>query len=179
MDRRDTLGALLVLGAVMTSSASFSQEQRKMWRVGFLVPRRRPDSIDADLLGGFPLAMRAFGYLEGQNLVIEWRFGDGHAERLPTIAEELVRLSLSRARPRKHWVSLSPSRYCFARTRSSSDSAERRTPNPALNRTGRRPLVAPSDRRGPPVTLDTLGRTARGSSRIARLPTVQCGLHLA
>ena len=77
MDRRDTVVALLALGAMVASSASFSQERRKILRVGFLVSRRRPDSIEADLLGGFPRGMREFGYIEGKNLVIEWRFADG------------------------------------------------------------------------------------------------------
>ena len=94
MNRRDTLVALLVLGAVSGPLASFAQQQGKIWRVGFLVPRRRPVSIDADFLGAFPRGMRELGYVEGKNLVIEWRFADGKSERLPDLAAELVRLKV-------------------------------------------------------------------------------------
>ncbi len=64
-----------------------------MWRVGFLTQRRRPDSIDGDFIGAFPREMRELGYVEGKNLVIEWRFDD-RSERLPELAAELVRLKL-------------------------------------------------------------------------------------
>lgn len=93
MNRRDTL-ALLVLGAVSRPLASFAQQQGKIWRVGFLTQRRRPDSIDADFIGGLPRGMRELGYVEGKNLVFEWRFTDGGAERLPELAAELVRLKV-------------------------------------------------------------------------------------
>ena len=92
MNRRDTVFALLALGAA--PPVSRAQQQDKVWRVGFLTPRRRPDSIDADFIGAFPRGMREFGYVEGKNLVIEWRFADGEAERLPDLAAELVRLKV-------------------------------------------------------------------------------------
>ena len=38
--------------------------------------------------------MRELGYVEGKNLVIEWRFADGKFERLPDLAAELVRLNV-------------------------------------------------------------------------------------
>jgi putative ABC transport system substrate-binding protein len=92
MNRRDTVFALIALGAAPLVS-SHAQQQGKIWRVGFLTPRRRPDSIDADFLGAFPRGMRELGYVEGKNLVIEWRFDDKF-ERLPYLAEELVGLKV-------------------------------------------------------------------------------------
>jgi putative ABC transport system substrate-binding protein len=68
--------------------------QGKIWRVGVLIPRRRPDSIDSDFIGAFPQGMRELGYVEGKNLKIEWRFADGRFERLPDLATELVRLKM-------------------------------------------------------------------------------------
>ena len=92
MNRRDTVLALLALGAAPL--VCHAQQQGKIWRVGYLTQRRRPDSIDADFTGAFPRGMRELGYVEGKNLVIEWRFADGEAERLPDLAAELVRLKV-------------------------------------------------------------------------------------
>ena len=38
--------------------------------------------------------MNALGYVEGKNLVVEWRFADGKFERLPALAAELVQLKV-------------------------------------------------------------------------------------
>ena len=92
MNRRDTVFALVALGAA--PMVCHAQQQGKIWRVGYLTQRRRPDSIDADFTGAFPRGMRELGYVEGKNLVIEWRFADGEAERLPDLAAELVRLKV-------------------------------------------------------------------------------------
>jgi putative ABC transport system substrate-binding protein len=92
MNRRDATLALLALSAAPL--AAHGQPQDKIWRIGFLVPRRRPDSIDSDFLGAFPRGMRELGYVEGKNLVIEWRFADGESARLPALADELVRLKV-------------------------------------------------------------------------------------
>ena len=68
-------------------------QQSRVWRVGFLGVRR-PVSLEKDLYGVFARGMRELGYVEGRNLVIEWRFADGVDERLPSLAEELVRLNV-------------------------------------------------------------------------------------
>lgn len=85
-------GLLLALGAaaLMAPLRSLAQQQGKTWRVGFLSPRRRPASLDADYYGEFPRRMRELGYVEGRNLIIEWRFANGEYERLPGMAAELV-----------------------------------------------------------------------------------------
>jgi putative ABC transport system substrate-binding protein len=43
-------------------------------------------------MGAFLEGMRALGYVEGQNLVLEYRYADGQFERFPALAAELVRL---------------------------------------------------------------------------------------
>ena len=62
----------------------------KIWRVGVLVLTNREASLDPDFTGAFPLGMRDLGYVEGKNLLIEWRFADGDATRLPGLAAELM-----------------------------------------------------------------------------------------
>jgi putative tryptophan/tyrosine transport system substrate-binding protein len=94
MNTRRRLISALGAGALTAPFGSFAQQAGRIWRVGFLALRRRPDSIDTDFLGAFPRAMRELGYVEGKNLVIEWRFADSNSERLPELAAELVRLKV-------------------------------------------------------------------------------------
>jgi putative ABC transport system substrate-binding protein len=93
MNRRKILAAL-GLCALAAPLRAYAQQQGKIRRVGFLTARRRPVSLDTDYYGAFPRGMRDLGYVEGKNLVIEWRFGDGQYERLPGLAAELVRLKV-------------------------------------------------------------------------------------
>jgi len=94
MNRRRDVLALLGSSAVMLPLRSFAQQPGKVWRVGFLSFRSRPDSLDSDVFGAFRLGMRELGYIEGKDLAIEWRFADGKLERLPDLAAELVRLQV-------------------------------------------------------------------------------------
>jgi len=80
-------------GALAAPFRSFSQNQDQVWRVGFL-SRRNPLSSDWEVYGAFPQGMSEFGYVEGKNLKIEWRFADGKFERLPGLAAELVKLKV-------------------------------------------------------------------------------------
>jgi putative ABC transport system substrate-binding protein len=86
--RRRFLLASAVLLATPTATL-LAQPSGKVWRVGFLA-LRRPVSLESDIFGAFPKGMREYGYVEGRNLVIEWRFADGKRELLPRLAAELV-----------------------------------------------------------------------------------------
>ncbi len=88
MRRRD---ALAVLVATIGAAAGRTWAQERVWRVGFLSPRSRPEPLDADPIGGFPRGLRELGYVEGRNLVIEWRFANSDYARLPNLVAELVR----------------------------------------------------------------------------------------
>jgi len=89
--RRDLL---LGLGAslLVLPLDALAQPKDRVWRVGFLATRRRPEPLEADMYGEVPKGLRDLGYVEGKDLVIEWRFADGKYERLDGLAEELVRL---------------------------------------------------------------------------------------
>ena len=88
------LGASALANALPAIAQTQSKAPDKLWRIGFLAPRKQPASMEADFIGGFPQGMRERGYVEGKNLTIEWRFADGDLTRLPKLAEELVQLKV-------------------------------------------------------------------------------------
>ena len=61
----------------------------KTYRVGWLQPGPIPDPW----VKGFRQGLQEFNYVEGKNLTVEYRWGDGNFERLPAMAAELVRLN--------------------------------------------------------------------------------------
>jgi putative ABC transport system substrate-binding protein len=69
--------------------AARAQQAGKVWRIGML--ETIPAALNAPLLGALKEGLRAHGYLEGQNLVIDYRSADGRVERFPELAAELVR----------------------------------------------------------------------------------------
>src|SRR6266702_2513790 len=89
MDRRDTVLALLALGAA--PFAAEAQQAAKTARIGYLEtnPVTSPHVHKAFLQG-----LRDLGYVEGRNLVIEYRDAEGKVERLPALAAELVALKV-------------------------------------------------------------------------------------
>ena len=94
MNNRRKLLVALGAGALAAPLSSFAQQQGKVWRVGFLSQRSRPISLDSDTFGAFRQGMRELGYVEGKNLVIEWRFADTQYERLPGLAVEFVQMKV-------------------------------------------------------------------------------------
>ena len=69
-----------------------AQQQKKIPRVGFLIASAA--SAQAPRLEAFKYGLRELGYVDGQNIVIDVRSGDGKPERLPIAAAELVRLQV-------------------------------------------------------------------------------------
>jgi putative ABC transport system substrate-binding protein len=94
MSNRRKLILALGVNALLVPFGSFAQQQGRVWRVGFIGHRSRPDSLDSDIYGALPRGMRELGYVEGKNLEILWRYSEGKAERLPGLAAELVRLNV-------------------------------------------------------------------------------------
>jgi putative ABC transport system substrate-binding protein len=68
----------------------FAQPAGKVWRVGFLTPRTEADFRNTDYGVQFLAGMRELGYVEGRNLAMEYRYGGGTVENLPTLVRELV-----------------------------------------------------------------------------------------
>jgi ABC-type uncharacterized transport system substrate-binding protein len=66
-----------------------AQAQQAMPVIG-LLDQRSPDEL-ADRLRGFRQGLKDTGYVEGENVAIEYRWAEGQYDRLPLIAAELVR----------------------------------------------------------------------------------------
>jgi hypothetical protein len=79
-------------GAAAWPLAARAQQQRKVWRVGFLAIPLRPAVLETSRYGAFAQGMRKLGYVEGDNLAIEYRFAEGKAERLSDLVAELLEL---------------------------------------------------------------------------------------
>jgi putative ABC transport system substrate-binding protein len=90
MRRRSFLGVLG--GAVAWPVAASGQVTRKVWRIGAL--ETLPATENVANFGAFRQALHTLGYIEGQNLVIEYRSADGRPDRFPTLAAELVALGV-------------------------------------------------------------------------------------
>jgi putative tryptophan/tyrosine transport system substrate-binding protein len=66
-----------------------AQQAGKTYRIGWLQPGPIPDPW----VNGFRQGLQEFNYVEGKNLIIEYRWGDGSFDRLPAMAGELVGLN--------------------------------------------------------------------------------------
>src|SRR4051812_40101405 len=89
MDRRTLLGALTG-GLVVAPLAGKAQPIRKLPRIGVIGERSSADPF----LTAFRQGLRDLGYREGQNVVIEYRYADGVADRFRDFAVELTRLNV-------------------------------------------------------------------------------------
>ena len=98
LTRRDLLmsagASALTQPLVLHPRAAFAQTPRKVWRIGLLSLVARQFYADAGSLKLFAQGMQEHGYTEGRDYVIEARFADGDAARLPALAAELVRANI-------------------------------------------------------------------------------------
>jgi len=87
ISRRAFLGT--VAGGLLAAPlAAEAQQAVRVHRIGFLSDSRQPWDE------GFHQGLRALGYRTGQNITIEYRYSEGKLERLPSLADELVRLNV-------------------------------------------------------------------------------------
>jgi ABC-type uncharacterized transport system substrate-binding protein len=76
------------------SSSIEAQQAGKTYRIGVLSPAKPLAPSIPTVVNLLSPALRELGYVEGKNLVIEWRFAHGNADRLPQFARELVQLKM-------------------------------------------------------------------------------------
>jgi putative tryptophan/tyrosine transport system substrate-binding protein len=93
LERREFIAQL---GAVATAwpIGVRAQQAAKVARIGYLVTGALASHEQRSLLGSFRQGLRERGYVEGQNIVVEYRGADGNIERFPELARELVGLDL-------------------------------------------------------------------------------------
>jgi putative tryptophan/tyrosine transport system substrate-binding protein len=90
VDRRGFIAG--TLGLLAAPLAAEAQPAGKVHRIGFLGSGSATG--DPRTREAFREGLREFGWVEGQNLVIEYRFAEGQSDRLPDLATELVRLKV-------------------------------------------------------------------------------------
>jgi len=88
--RRIGLAVVLALGITLAPLAVKAQQSARIYRIGYLGPgagSELPAALDA-----FREQLRKLGYVEGQNLAIEYRWAANKEDQLPRLAADLVRL---------------------------------------------------------------------------------------
>ena len=92
--RRQKLAGLITLALALTICGAVVQAQQpaRIHRIGILSPSS--GSVFPARVEAFRQRLRELGYVEGKNIVIEYRYADGKSERLPDLAAELVRLKV-------------------------------------------------------------------------------------
>ena len=86
---------MLIGGATVWPAVAHARRDEEVYRMGILTNRsedRPPNGRSAEANNWSRLinGLRDHGYVEGQNLIIEWRYSEGHSERWSELAGELV-----------------------------------------------------------------------------------------
>jgi len=84
------LAVVLALSFILAPLAAAAQQARAAPKIGYLATF----STSGGGIEAFRDALREQGYLDGTNVAVEARFADGHYDRLPALAAELVRLKV-------------------------------------------------------------------------------------
>jgi len=93
MNNRRRLIIVMFASLLGVPLASLGQQPAKVARIGFL-EASTPSAIAARV-EAFRQGLRDLGYVEGKNVVIEYRYAEGNFDRLPALAAELVRLNVN------------------------------------------------------------------------------------
>ena len=85
---------ILALGALLFGLCLPAQAQQptKVHRIGYL--SNTDPATDSTVSEAIRRALRELGYIEGQNITFEYRYGEGKIDRAPELAAELVHLNV-------------------------------------------------------------------------------------
>jgi putative ABC transport system substrate-binding protein len=89
---KSVLVCLLAIIFLATALVAEAQQAKKIPRIGYLSPL--DPARESPRAGVIRWALRGLGYLEGQNVAIEYRYAEGRRDRFPDLAAELVRLKV-------------------------------------------------------------------------------------
>ena len=87
--------SILLAACAVLLTLNFSveaQQPKKAFRIGYL--SSADPATDSPRAAAIRLALRELGYIEGQNIAIEYRYAEGKNDRLPELAAELARLKV-------------------------------------------------------------------------------------
>src|SRR5580765_2682683 len=90
MKKAGVLSFVLLLLAVAVLAEA--QQPTKVPRIGYL--SALDPATDSARVEGIRLALRELGYIEGQNIAMEYRYAEGKVDRAPELAAELVGLKV-------------------------------------------------------------------------------------
>src|SRR5713226_5883096 len=90
MTTRRAFMAMIAGGLLAAPITAWAQRETKVHRIGYLNLRSGPNAQDEAFLKG----LRELGYVEGRNLVIEYRWAAEKEDRLPALAADLVQLNV-------------------------------------------------------------------------------------
>jgi putative ABC transport system substrate-binding protein len=94
MSRDERRDFLIATGAFLAASfVAEAQPSRKTYRIGYLAAGWGSGTAYLRTLEAFRQGLRELGWVEGENVRIEYRFAEGRFERLPALAEELYGLT--------------------------------------------------------------------------------------
>ena len=86
---------LLITLLLTTVSSAHAQQPKKLPRIGFLSGRSAPNPTNPDPSGdAFRRGLRDLGYIEGNNILVDYRYADGTLDRITGLIAELVQLNV-------------------------------------------------------------------------------------
>src|SRR5215813_5305522 len=92
MKKAGWASALVAVTLLAVAVVAEAQQPAKIPRIGYL--SNADPATDSARAGGIRQALRELGYIEGQNIAIEYRFAEGKVDRASELAAELVRLKV-------------------------------------------------------------------------------------
>jgi putative tryptophan/tyrosine transport system substrate-binding protein len=93
MRKAGVLSILFVVVLLAVAVTVEAQQPKKIPRIGYLLAAAPPAAF-ADRTEAFRQGLRELGYVEGKNIVIEYRYADGNFDRIPALAAGLVSLNV-------------------------------------------------------------------------------------
>ena len=90
---RSVVLGILMFALLAAPFAAGAQQTGKVYRIGFL--GNSTAALEANLVGPFREGLRDLGYVEGRNVLIEYRWAEGKYDRFPALIGELLALKVA------------------------------------------------------------------------------------